>query len=126
VSKDRHHELCAAMAKALLPLANVARAIDEGPSCAEHKRPDGFSVWEATRHMTHITLTMGDARAARRASLAWLAHEIAANTPKIDADGLPTGRVDRIAFAMGMDPGALRPLLVRLHAAGLDVVKRQS
>jgi hypothetical protein len=215
MSKDRHHELCSAMAKALVPFANVARMIDEGDRATGHKRPDDYPVyiWPDDQ-----PLTLGDVRAARHALDAWLAHEIAdnsnnsrsyhdpnlrldprglgmsvaaafavknnldllrdaiphlhgdlharmtdihtllsanmfavfydvlpegengkrwpteheawltheiaENTPKIDADGLPTERVERIAFAMGMDPGALRPLLVRLHAAGLDVVKR--
>jgi biotin operon repressor len=41
-----------------------------------------------------------------------------------DSQGLPTELHARIAFALGMTPEALAPLLHRLRDAGLEVVRR--
>lgn len=61
-------EEIARLRAALRPLANVAVAIDENASCIEHKRPDNAQLWAPNvRERGPFDLTMGHARAARRA-----------------------------------------------------------
>ena len=50
------------------------------------------------------------------------AYRVVEPAPLPASDGLPTERLERIAFAAGMTAEALRPLLRRLHDASLDIV----
>lgn len=51
-----------------------------------------------------------------------IAYRVVEPAPLPASDGLPTERLERIAFAAGMTVEALRPLLRRLHDASLDIV----